>query len=242
MAGRPRKKAKQIAAEAEPPPPEQAVAMADAAMQAAVEAAAAEHEANAASAATGSLRPAALQAERQDLSTWWREHIAEMEATLHERRKLLEFDTVHPSVIFAHQARTFGALGMPRDVAAVMLGLSDGEFIAHYDSEYTAGGAELFGQVAANFIRIATSGNDRYAVKACIEFLNRRGGEEWRAPAQKLQLEDNRPRGTLIDSSKLTYAERAQLRALILAAAREPVAALEGPEDDEGNAVESGQP
>lgn len=160
--------------------------------------------------------PAAPKDDREQLSDWWRNQVELIERTSAERADLLRDAGEHPNPIFARQAKVFGALGIPRDVVAVLLGISEGELSLHYGNEYAVGSAEVVSQVAANLLRIATSQNDRVAVKAAIEVMNRRGGEEWRPPAQKLEIDDSRKaKGNLIDSSKLSYEERQQLRAIV---------------------------
>ncbi len=163
---------------------------------------------------TGILAPA--KDDRETLAAWWRSQVAEIERAGAERRQLLATAGEHPSPIFARQAKVFGALGIPRDVVAVLLEMSQPEMEMYYGTEYAIGSAEVVSQVAANLLRIATSTNDRVAVKAAIEVMNRRGGEEWRPPAQKLEIEDSRKaKGNLIDSSKLSWDDRQALRAII---------------------------
>jgi hypothetical protein len=157
--------------------------------------------------------------DRETLAAWWRSQVAEIERAGAERRELLATAGEHPSPIFARQAKTFGALGIPRDVVAVLLEMSQPEMEMYYGAEYAIGSAEVVSQVAANLLRIATSTNDRVAVKAAIEVMNRRGGEEWRPPAQKLEVTDDRKgRGNVIDSSQLTYEQRQMLRQIIVSA------------------------
>jgi hypothetical protein len=157
--------------------------------------------------------------DREYLERWWREHMAAMELATAARRELLGAVSEHPSAIFARQARVFGALGMPRDMAAVLLEISEAQFASCYGNEYAVGSAGVLQQVSANMLRIAMSTNDRVAVKAATEFLNRRGGEEWRPPAQKLEIDDSRKaKGKVIDSSQLTWEQRQMLRDIIVSA------------------------
>jgi hypothetical protein len=160
--------------------------------------------------------PARPQNDRQMLEHWWREQFSHIERTTAERQELFAGITEHPFPTFARQAKMFGAFGMPRDVAALLLEMSEGEFALHYGAEYTIGSAEMFMAVSQNFMRIALSSNDRVAVKAATEFLNRRGGEEWRPPAQKIEVDDSRKtKGNLIDSKSLSYDDRQALKAII---------------------------
>jgi hypothetical protein len=157
------------------------------------------------------------ESDREFLDQWWRSQVAEIERAGAERRELLATAGEHPSPIFARQAKTFGALGIPRDVVAVLLEMSQPEMEMYYGNEYAAGSAEVVSQVAANLLRIATSTNDRVAVKAAIEVMNRRGGEEWRPPAQKLEVTDDRKgRGNVVDTSNMTYDDRQLMREILL--------------------------
>jgi hypothetical protein len=157
------------------------------------------------------------RSDRQSLATWWREQIVQLEKEHQERVETLSGAGEHPSAAYASQVRKFGALGMPVDAIAILLGVPETVLLQHYESDWRIGESLLIAPVAANLFRIATSGNDRVAYKAAIDILNRRGGEEWRPPAQKLEIDDSRKNKTrVIDSSKLTFEQRQQLRAIIL--------------------------
>lgn len=173
---------------------------------------------------TGEERDAA--AARDITAEWWRKQVADLERAARERGESVQKGT---EGVLASQARVFGALGVPTDVAAALMGMSEPKFVAVHGDAYGVGSAAILAQVSANLLRIATSGNDRYAVKAAIEIMNRRGGEPWRPPAQKIEVErtDTKKAG-LIDSSKLTAEERESMRKILLAAAeRESMPALE---------------
>lgn len=161
---------------------------------------------------------------RDKLSAWWRDQVNHMEHEHRQRRALLNAaagangEIMHPHPVFARQVRVFSALGVPIDVIARLLVLSTSDIEACYGEEFATGAAELLGQVAQNLLRLAFSSDEYVALKASIEILHRRGGAEWRPPT-KVEIEDNRkPKGKLIDASKLTWEERAQLREIILAA------------------------
>lgn len=182
--------------------------------------------------------------DRELLTQWWRDELASIEASLRERCDLLEQAGEHPNEIIGREVMAFGARGIPKDVAATLLWMSEADLQLHYGAEYAAGCAEVIARAAQNMMRIATSTNDRVAVKALTEFLNRRGGEEWRAPAQKIEVADNRPKGNLIDSSKLTFEERQALRAIIERAVGRRVEAevtnaglIAGRQDEEGESL-----
>jgi hypothetical protein len=170
-----------------------------------------------------------VRTERALTALWWRDQVAELDRAAKERGESLKGSEAQ----LRGQARVFGALGMPADVAAALMGVNEGAFQAQYGDAYAVGSATMLAQVAANYLRIATSTNDRYAVKACGDIMNRRGGEPWRQPAQKLEVSRPGPKANLIDSSKLTFEERQALKAIIMAATtREGMAALENAADE----------
>lgn len=163
--------------------------------------------------------------EPTELEVWWREQVADLERAAKEREGGV---AKGEGAVLASQARVFGALGVPTDVAAALMGMTEGAFQARYAEDYGVGSAAIIARVAANYLRIATSGQDRYAVKAAGQILHSRGGEQWKPPAHKIEVERPAAKGTLIDSSKLTYEERQQLKAILVAAAsREGVPAIE---------------
>lgn len=154
--------------------------------------------------------------EREALTAWWRKRMETMEREHQERIELLRTVGEHPSPVFARQAKMLGGLGMPKDLSAKMLGLSRYTFESHYGTEYDLGAADVIASVAANMIRIGSSITDPANAKVGMDILNRRGGEEWRPPAQKLEVNDERaaPKN-VIDSSKLTREQRDELRRMI---------------------------
>lgn len=172
--------------------------------------------------------PKAPPTDSELTAIWWREQVADLDRAAKARGESMRSgdDAVHAS-----QARVFGALGVPADVAAALMGMSEVQFQAQYAEDYGVGSAAIIARVSANLLRIATSTNDRYAVKAAIEVMNRRGGEPWRPPAQKLEVTHPAPKAKLLDSSKLTFEERQRIREILLAAAtRESAPALGEPD------------
>ncbi len=157
------------------------------------------------------------QVDRRSIAEWWRDQIQDSEQEHEERIAELSQADGHPSPIFAGQVRRFAAIGMPTDVLAYMLGISEAMLMEHYETDCRIGEGMFLAPVFANLFRIATSGNDRVAVKAAIEIANRRGGEPWKPPAQKLEIDDARgKKQRVIDSSKLTWEQRRQLEAIVL--------------------------
>ena len=152
--------------------------------------------------------------ERELLSLWWKERIQDLERLYEERIEILRTVGEHPSPVFAKIVRYDGALGIPKQLLAKKLGISVGMLNQFYGDEYDMGATEIISQVAANALRVATSVTDPNASKVAMQVLDRRGGEEWRPPAQKIDIksEDAPP---VIDSSKLTHEERQQLRIML---------------------------
>jgi hypothetical protein len=156
------------------------------------------------------------QDEREILANWWRKRMDQIEREHQERIELLRTVGEHPSPVFAKQVRMLGALGMPKALAGKLLGLSAHTLQTHYGEEYDIGAADVIASVAANMIRIGSSPTDPANAKVGMDILSRRGGQEWRPPAQKLEVADDRetPKN-VIDSSRLTYEERQSLREMI---------------------------
>lgn len=155
--------------------------------------------------------------DRANLSEWWKEQAEFMEKEQESIALVLEDAGDHPSLAYARQIRRLGALGIPQDLIATVLGISEGMLLEHYETELKQGEALMLVPVAASMIRMATSGNSKAALKAATEILSRRGGESWRPPAQKVEITDDRktPGKGIIDSSKLSWDEREQLRSIV---------------------------
>jgi hypothetical protein len=157
---------------------------------------------------------------RDKLSTWWRGQMQHSERAHAQRQDMLAAvrDMEHPNIVFAQQVRMFSAQGMPRDVVATLLMMAESEVELYYGDDFRVGSAELLGQVAQKMAKFALADGDPFVqFKACVEILNRRGGEEWRAPAQKLEIDDSRKkkRGRTIDASKMSWEDRQTLREVI---------------------------
>ena len=153
-------------------------------------------------------------AEREALSLWWKERIQDLERLYEERIEILRTVGEHPSPVFAKIVRYDGALGIPKQLLAKKLGISVGMLNQFYGDEYDMGATEIISQVAANALRVATSVTDPNASKVAMQVLDRRGGEEWRPPSQKIDIK-NEDAPPVIDSSKLTYEERQALRIML---------------------------
>lgn len=160
-----------------------------------------------------SLKPAD---ERETVANFWRARMEQIEREHQERVEILRTAGEHPSPVFAAQVKSAGALGLGKSVTCKLLGLAAHTLETHYAEAYDLGTAEVISSVAANMIRIGTSVTDPANAKVGMDILSRRGGQEWRPPAQKLEVADDRDAPKkLIDSSKLTREERDQLRLMI---------------------------
>jgi hypothetical protein len=156
------------------------------------------------------------RSDRKTLSVWWREQVEALEREFQDRRKVLARGGAHPCELHAAEVRKFGALGVPWDLVALVMGVSEGVLVQYYEDDYRTGEAMLVGSVAQNYFRIASSGNDKVAARAAESILNRRGGQPWRPPAQKLEIADSREKAPrVIDSTKLTWEQREQLRLIV---------------------------
>jgi len=157
------------------------------------------------------------ESERETITAWFRQRLEQSEREHNDRIELLRTVGEHPSPVFATQARMFGMLGLPRDLAAKMLQLTAHMFEVHYGDQYELGQADVIASVAANAIRIGTSTTDPAAAKTAMDILARRGGVEWKPPAQQVKMEDLRdpPAKNVIDTSSWPVEKRMQLEAML---------------------------
>jgi hypothetical protein len=178
------------------------------------------------------------ESERETIAAWFRQRLEQSEREHEERIQTLRTVGEHPSPIFAKQARMFGMLGLPRDLSAKMLQLSPHMFDVHYEEDYRLGTAEVISSVAANAIRIGTSTTDPAAAKTAMDILARRGGPEWKPPAQQVKMEDDREKKpNVIDTSGWPIEKRQALEAMLREEINGGVAGPQGmlanPEGDE---------
>lgn len=181
--------------------------------------------------------PEVPQGTREALATWMSQKFEEIERAHQERIELIRNGGEHPMPVFQQQARNYGVLGMPKSLAAKMIGISVATFMNHYADDYDIGAAELISMVSANMVRIATSTTDPNNAKVGMQLLERRGGEEFRPPSQKIEVDNSRDKTPLIDSSKLTFEERRLLQNMLERVAAggdaEPESEPETPKEDE---------
>ena len=161
------------------------------------------------------LAPGIKGSAREELALWMKARVQEIDAENKARIELLRTVGEHPSPIFQNIVQQHGALGMPKSLVAKMLGLTVGTLNQFYGNDYDLGELSAIRSVAANAMRIASSVTDPNAGRLAIQVLDRRGGPSWTPPAQKLEVDDQRDKPPIIDSSKLTWQERKSLREML---------------------------
>src|ERR1035438_4685161 len=175
---------------------------------------------------------------RVELTQWMKGLLSDIERVHAERVEILRNGGEHPIPIFQQMMKQFGVLGMPKRLAAKLLGMKVPTLDSYYADDYDIGQAEMLKKVASNMVRIAVSTTDPAAWKVGMDILNRMGGEEWKPPAQKLKVEHD-DAAPIINSDNLSPEQRQTLRALMIQALEqqgtEPV-----PEDDAPLIIEPG--
>jgi hypothetical protein len=152
---------------------------------------------------------------REAISLWVKERLEESERAHQERIELLRTAGEHPSPVFSRLVRACGELGLSKSMSAKRLGITVGEMMKHYADDYELGASEIIVAIAANMNRKAISDTDPASAKVGLAILERRAGPEWEAPSKKIAVSDDRNKAPIIDSSKLTYEERQQLRLML---------------------------
>lgn len=152
---------------------------------------------------------------REAIGMWMQERLSEIEEENKARIELLRTVGEHPSPVFQNIVQINGALGMPKGLVAKMLNMSETTLNKFYSDDYDLGKLSAMRSVAMNMMRIGSSETDPNAGRVGMQILDRRGGEEWKPPAQKMEIDDSRNKPPIIDSSKLTAEERQQLRDML---------------------------
>ena len=114
---------------------------------------------------------------------------------------------------------------------AKVMQISTGTLKKYYPEELAHGAALKTLAVAKNMYRIATGPDDKLAAQVGMWWLERRGGDIWKRPSDQMNVtvEEKPP---IIDSSKLTFEHRQQLKQIILAATQEAAEPVEKSADD----------
>jgi hypothetical protein len=153
--------------------------------------------------------------EREALSLWMKERISEIENQHQQRVEILRTVGEHPSPIFAAMVKQHAYAGLPESLIAKLMCCSVSTLKSYYADELDLGRAELIHSVGMNMARIATSVTDPNNAKVGMEILGRRGGEEWRPPAQKIDMKTQDAGPPVLDSSALSYEDRQLLREIM---------------------------
>lgn len=172
--------------------------------------------------------------QRESLSMWLKESLAMQSVIYEERIAALKDIGEHPSALMGRFVRAFAGLGMPPRFIASLCKTSPSIIEKHYSEEMLLGRSETVAMVATNAVRIATSQTDPAASKMALAFLDRLGGDDWKPPTKRVEMgEIEKPK--VLDTSKLTYEQRAQLREIMLSMAGGAPAELTQNTDEPGD-------
>lgn len=161
--------------------------------------------------------PSAQDDEREGIALWMKSRFEKIEQDTAERELILRTVGDHPSPIFGKLVRRLaGLLGMSAKAQiARMLDINVGILDRFYLDELRLGVAEVNVAVAATMLQIATDQHNPSAGKVGMTWLERRGGEDWKPASKKIEVDDRRDKPPVIDSSKMTYEERQQMKAML---------------------------
>ena len=157
----------------------------------------------------------AMQIARESAAKWMTRTVKEMNREHEARIKDLREGREHPNPLHARYVKKFSALRMPKYLISRLLEIPTDTLAKCYADECELGHAEAFAAVATNYFRIATSDTDPGARQAAADWLAKHGGKEWQPPAQRNIHIDENAEAPLIDSSKLTFEDRAALREML---------------------------
>jgi hypothetical protein len=152
------------------------------------------------------------EAARAELANWMKSHLERVEAEAEARVALAKTVIEHPSDLMRPLVKHFAGMGIPKAQIARLLVMSPSTLATHYETELDLGTAEANLAVAQNAYKAAT---DPANGNLSLKWLERRGGEEWKRPVQELAINKPAAGPPVIDSTRLTYAERQQMRAML---------------------------
>ena len=170
---------------------------------------------------------------REAITLWVKSRLEESEKAHQDRIELLRTAGEHPSPIYQRFVRLAGELGLSKALAAKQLGITVAVLTSHYADDYELGTAEILSAIAANMNRKAISDTDPNAAKVGMAILERRGGSEWTPPTKKIEMDNKKNQTPVIDSSRLSFEERQQLRAMLTRVANGGEGDPIEPEEDE---------
>jgi hypothetical protein len=160
--------------------------------------------------------PQVADDDREAISLWLKERFEVIERQAEERAEILRTVGEHPSPIFEKFVRRFAGLGISKTGMCRLLDITPSILNEHYEGAMELGTAETTVAVAGSMLKIASDPDHPAAAKVGMSWLERRGGEPWKPAAKKVEIDDGNPPPPVIDSTKLTFEQRAQLRAIIL--------------------------
>jgi len=158
------------------------------------------------------VMPHVAAKDRELIHQWMRSYMEEVTRDYEERINLIRSVPDHPSPLYAKLVRNHASMGVSRKDIGLLLGISVNLLDRHYRDDFDLGIAQINLKIASNIARKALS-DDPDAAKIGLDWMDRRGGDQWRKSTQKIEVTDDRP--PLIDASRLTAEEREQLRAML---------------------------
>ncbi len=108
-------------------------------------------------------------------------------------------------------------MGLLDKEIADLLQITEKQLTYNYQRELSRGSPEKIFAVAQTMYSIATDPMNKGCVEAAKYWLERRGGEQWRKPPDRVENEVRVQERPVIDSSKLSHEQRAQLKDILLA-------------------------
>jgi hypothetical protein len=166
---------------------------------------------------------------RENLAKWLKGQILAMEKEHTARIKRIREGLEHPMPYCAGLVRRFAGLGATKTDIARLCGLPVTVIREYYGEDFELGVALFNIPVAANYWRMASSGDDPNASKGWLE----RRMPAFKPPKLEIKTE-NVDAPPLVDSTKLSFEERAMLRQMLtLADQREKDAAAVVPAQSE---------
>ena len=146
----------------------------------------------------------------------WFNHRWELIESAHaERVEMLRTVGEHPSPIFARMVKKFASLGLKPNLVAKLLDVGVGTLARHYQPELDLGLAETLAAVSTNMLRISMSEDNAVAAKVGMRILESSRQSELAQPVKTIHVDESEKKPPVIDSSKLTAAQRQQLREML---------------------------
>jgi hypothetical protein len=183
-----------------------------------------------------------MNATRENMVVWMKQRIEEIRIATDERIEALRNGGEHPSPIFQKMVHQYALMGLEEKYIAKMLFISHQQLIRYYEEDIKLGYAEGIVTMGTTLYAIGSDPTHKDAAKVALEWLSRRGGEEWKPPTNRVEAEiKNKDERRIINSDELTREQRDQLRDMInqhIAAVPElPPPVVEEPETEDDEEV-----